>query len=256
MKYIQVEDKENIRTIRLQRPGLHNAFNPEMIEELTQAFNQVNQDSTIKAVVLSGEGKSFCAGADLTWMKSMVNYTLEENKKDSLKLFDMFAALRNCAAPVISHVHGNVFGGGLGLVAASDIVLAEHETKFCFSEVKLGLAPAVISPFVIQRVNESFAREWMLTAKVFTSDEALEGELINFTGSTEEVQEYKEQLLKRLRNSGVEAVRATKQLLNDSKSLTWQERREKTAQVIAERRVSAEGQEGLASFFEKRKPNW
>ena len=254
MSFLKIEKQNSIKKISLNRPELHNAFNAEMIAELKEAFSQVEEE--IRGIHLLGEGKSFCAGADLAWMKSMVDFSLEENQKDSLQLYDMFDSIRNCAVPVVTEIHGNVFGGGLGLVAASDIVLSHEKTRFCFSEVKLGLAPAVISPFVIQKVSEAKSREWMLTAKVFDEKEALQFGLINDIGNSDYISERREKILNSLRHAGREAVSVTKELINQSKAWSWQERREKTAKAIAERRVSAEGQEGLKSFLEKRSPTW
>ena len=254
MKYIEVKDEEYQRDIRLNRAELHNAFNAEMIEELTGAFSELPTE--VRAVQLSGAGKSFCAGADLNWMKSMVEYTMEENREDSLKLFDMFSAIRNCRVPVLGKVHGNVFGGGLGLVAACDIVVAEESTKFCFSEVNLGLVPAVISPFVFDKVAEKSAREWMLSGKVFSATEAFFAGLVNHVGTAQEAGEFVDLELNRIISCGREAVSATKALLNQLKGLSWEERRRETARVIAERRVSEEGQEGLRSFLQKKSPDW
>lgn len=254
MKHIEVTDGRWIREIRLNRPELHNAFNAAMISELTEAFRDVGADT--RAVRFSGNGKSFCAGADLAWMKSMVDYDFAQNEKDALQLFDLFAAIRECPVPVVTYAHGNVFGGGLGLLACSDIVAVESATKFCFSEAKLGLAPAVISPFVMQKAAENFAREWMLTAKVFGADEAKTGGLVNFAGPQTDGQNYLQETLAQIVGNGNEAVRATKKLIGEIKTLNWEQRRRETARVIAERRVSEEGQEGLRGFLEKRSPRW
>lgn len=261
MSYIEITQEEIVKgksliILSLNRADLHNAFNAEMIAELTSCFKRVGQQESVRALVLQGKGKSFCAGADLQWMKSMVNYDFEENRQDSLALFDMFKALAECPVPTLAKAHGHVFGGGLGLLAACDFVAAEKNTKFCFSEVKLGLVPAVISPFVSDRCSPSQVKEWMLTAKIFKTDEAEKGGLVNFSGTPEEVDQYVDQQLQAISTNGKEAVAATKKLLQAIRRADLKERRELTAEVIAERRVSAEGQEGLKSFLEKRRPNW
>lgn len=252
---ILVSEKGGVLAIKLNRPEVHNAFNAQMIAELTRIFSEVEKSSA-RVVFLSGEGKSFCAGADLAWMKSLVDYSFEENREDSLKLYDLFETVAECALPVVTKVQGNVFGGGLGIASASDIVIAEEKTRFCFSEVKLGLAPATISPFVMRKVSRNKASEWMLSAKLFEAQEALQGGLINFVGSAEKVEEETQALLQRMVRNGPEAVRETKRLMtfiNNNLPATW---KEETARSIAERRVSAEGQEGLQSFFDKRSPAW
>lgn len=272
MKYIKLEEKEGTLSIRFHRPELHNAFNDEMISEITKAVQSVNAKTgkgtgsgalgqstgfkNVRYVVLSGEGGSFCAGADLDWMKSMVDYSLEENRADSLRLFDMFKAIRDCPVPVISKVHGNAFGGGLGIIAASDIVAAEESTKFCFSEVKLGLVPAVISPFVAEKCSLSKMKEWMLTAKVFHPVEAVEANLINFSGTQHEVDNYIGLIAKLIKKSGPQAVSETKKLVQQLSSWDWSEKRDGTAHVIASRRVSEEGQRGLKAFFDKKSVDW
>ena len=254
MKYLRVVEQSKVLQVLLNRPETHNAFNEQMIQEITEVFNEVPE--SIRVIQLRGEGKSFCAGADLEWMKSMVDYSMQENKEDSLKLFEMFSAIRNCRVPVLTVAHGNVFGGGLGLLACSDIVVAEESTKFCFSEVKLGLVPAVISPFVFDKVSEKNAKEWMLTGKVFTSMEAYFGGLVNFAASEKDINEFVDNECSRIIKSGKEAVQETKRLINQLKGWSWDERRAETTRIIAERRVSAEGQEGLKSFLEKRTPSW
>ena len=245
-----------VQIVSLNRPEVHNAFNAEMIEELTQTFLGVSQDKSIRAVVLRGEGKSFCAGGDLNWMKSMAAFSYEENIKDSQALFSMFEAAAHCPVPVIGRVHGSVFGGGLGLVAICDIVAAARDTKFCFSEAKIGLAPAVISPFVLKKIQHSRGRQMMLTAQVFDEMQALEMGLIHFSGPEEEVDDFIQSQVDFISANGPEAVCAAKHLLDFVPSHSWSDVRSETTKTIAERRVSAEGQEGMKAFFEKRKPNW
>jgi methylglutaconyl-CoA hydratase len=254
MKHIKVEDDKNkIRTVTLNRPERRNAFHPEMIAELTQVF----LDSQIpRAVILRGEGESFCAGADLEWMKSMAGFTFAENQQDSLALYDMYEAAKNLSCPLLGRIHGHAFGGAVGLVAVCDVAVAESDTRFCFSEVRLGLAPAVISPFVARKMVPSKLREWMLTAKTFSAQEALGAGLIHCEGHTEKIEGYLAHTVTKILHAGPQAVAETKRLLNFLPENPWSNYRAETAKVIAERRVSDEGQRGLKAFFDKKNPDW
>jgi methylglutaconyl-CoA hydratase len=256
MKTLVVGFKSGILNVQLNKPEMHNAFDPVMIEELTQIFSKEAKKSKTRAVVISGAGKSFCAGADLAWMKSMAKYDRQQNIDDSKRLFEMFFEIATCPVPVIGKVHGSVFGGGIGLVAACDVVAAVKETKFCFSEVKLGLVPAVISPFVLRKTIPGISRPFMMTAQFFDEEKAQAMGLVQFSGNQEEVDDYVESQVEFYLGNGPEAVRETKQLLNDIENREWSKIKSQTCRVIAERRVSPEGQEGLTAFFEKRKPNW
>lgn len=254
---IQLSITGRVATVSLNRPDVRNAFHPNMIRELTEAFTVLGSRKDLSLLVLRGEGKSFCSGADLGYMKSMAGYSFEENEKDSQQLFGMFWALRSCPHPVVGRVHGHVMGGALGLVALCDVVAAVDGTQFCFSEVRLGLAPAVISPFVIERMNVSQARRYMMTGEVFTVADALASALVHFAGDDASVDRFLDGLVKSMCQNGPEGVRATKALIRTmSENSDWARRREMTTKVIAERRVSDEGQEGLKGFLEKREPSW
>lgn len=253
MGHVEIDPGE-IFTIRLNRPEIRNAFNPQMINELTKAFEKAEKDAKIRIVVLRGQGKSFCAGADLEWMKSMAEYSKKENVKDSEKLFDMFKAARACSKPTIGILQGHVMGGGLGLAATCDFALAEKETQFCFSEVKLGLVPAVISSFVLEKMSYPHALRAMLSAETFSADQAMQWGLVSFVGSMSEVESDLQRLCQNLLRNGPEALRATKKIVQTiGRSINV---RKKSASVIAERRVSPEGQEGLQSFLLRRQPKW
>ncbi len=256
MSVVRTEVIDNIFYISLNKPNKKNAFDPEMIELLTQAFLSVGQLKNVAGVYLSGAGDCFCAGADLGWMKSMVNYSLEENIQDSEKLFDMFLAGLHCPLPVVGYFHGYVMGGATGLAAICDIGISEENTKYCFSEVKLGLAPAVISPFVMAKMKANFAQEYMLTAKLFGSQEALGSGLVNYSESQQNCEQIIDKILNRLLKNGPEAVKETKKLLREVNPSQVASFKKITTKVIAERRVSQEGQEGLSAFFSKTKPNW
>ncbi len=257
MDFIHVEKRGSVWDVQLNRPQVHNAFHPQLIQELTDLFLEVKQDNELCMVKLSGRGSSFCAGADLAWMKSMADYSLDDNLRDSYKLFEMFWEMATCPVPLLAYAHGSVFGGALGLLAVCDIVGAEEETRFCLSEVKLGLVPAVISPFVNLKVLPGKVREWMLTARVFGTKEAQRSGLVQLRGNADEVQRGLLSVEKNILSNGPQAVRATKALLLEVQGvLRLEAYKGQVAQVIAERRVSPEGQEGLKSFFEKRKPHW
>ncbi len=255
MSFVKTETVDDIFKITLARPEVHNAFHPDMIQELTEAFKAASA-SAARLVFLSSEGKSFCAGADLEWMKSMKDFSLEENQKDSKKLFEMFEAGRNCLVPILGRLRGHVMGGGTGLVAICDFASAEENTKFCFSEVKLGLVPAVISPFVLRKMQTSAARELMISGRVFQAPEAVQTGLLNHCGSEEQVSDYIRNIVSHILASGPEASRATKALINEVSQPLFHGLKEETARVIAERRVSNEGQSGLHAFFQKASTPW
>lgn len=256
MKHLSVMETNGVCTVMLNRPDKHNAFHPEMIKELTETFTRLEADRSLRAVILRGAGKSFSAGGDLEWMRSMVDFTYDENVRDAQKLFDMFQAMADCSLPIIGAVHGNVMGGGLGLVSVCDMVAAESKTRFSFSEARIGIAPAVISPFVLRKINQGHARQLMLTAKMFSADDARSVGLVHFTGDSGACDKYIESLVMQLRECSPEAVREAKRLMNYISAHPWPHLRDRAAQVIAERRVSAEGQEGIKAFLEKRTPRW
>lgn len=256
MKFVVVAEMNQVAYVKLNRPDVRNAFNPEMIAEITQTFHDLNARKDLRAVVLQGEGKSFCAGADLNWMREMVNFSFIQNREDSLKLFNMFEAIAKCTLPVVGMVHGAAFGGALGLIAACDEVIAEEGTQFCFSEVKLGIAPAVISSFVQRKTVPGKGRPLMLSAVVFNAHTAQQSGLVTEVVAAGEGHNAIQKVIHNYLQCGPEAVRETKKLLNDIGNMTWEQQRDRTTNLIAERRASAEGQEGLKSFLEKREPSW
>ncbi|WP_374034215.1 enoyl-CoA hydratase-related protein [Bdellovibrio bacteriovorus] len=256
MSFVVVTEMNQVAYVKLHRPEVRNSFNPEMIAELTKIFTDLEARKDLRAVVLQGEGKVFCAGADLNWMKEMVNFTFEQNREDSLKLFGMFEAIAQCSLPVIGMIHGAAFGGALGLVAVCDEVIAEENTQFCFSEVKLGIAPAVISAFVNKKAVAGKVRPLMLSGVVFNSHIAQQAGLVTEVVPVGEGHTALQKILHGYLQCGPDAVRETKKLLNDIDTLSWADQRSRTTTVIAERRASNEGQEGLKSFLEKREPAW
>ena len=256
MDFIEVKKDANSYQIQLNRPEKRNAFHPQMIKEITEAFRAV-KNSSARYVHLCGAGESFCAGADLEWMKSMKEFSYQENKEDSLELFAMFETMSQCHLPITARVQGHVMGGANGLLSMCDVVAAEENTKFAFSEVRLGLIPAVISPFVLSKMHKPLARSLMVTGRVFSTKEAYNGGLIEFAGNNEEVGEFLTTVHKSIVSAGPEAVKDTINLLGEVENcFDWEQVRDITTTAIAEKRVSDEGQEGLSSFFEKRKASW
>lgn len=255
MKTIVFTEIDQIVFIKLNRPDVRNAFNADMIAELTQAFRDLQNRNDLRAVGLTGEGKVFCAGADLNWMKSMVNFSLAENKQDSEKLYEMFAAMKNLDLPIVAHIHGAAFGGALGLVACCDYVVAETGTKFCFSEVKLGIAPAVISSFVLDRATPA-VKYYMSSAEIFAEDQGKQLGLVNYSGTKDEGTKEFQRVLHLYKDNGPMAVRQTKKLLRELSSVPMNQHKDVTTNLIAQLRISTEGQDGIKSFLENRKPSW
>ncbi|MDY0077403.1 MAG: enoyl-CoA hydratase-related protein [Bacteroidales bacterium] len=244
--------------IRLNRPDKHNALNPLMIAELTTAFSEIANQPELRLVILRGNGSSFCAGADLNYMKEIASFGQEENLEDARKLATLFKQISECAIPVMAVLHGAVYGGANGLSAACDIVLAHEDTVFAFSEVKLGITPATISPFVIARCGQAAARELMLTGRKFTASEGYRFMLVNQVYSDESAEKITEFYVKQLLSSAPNALRQCKELIKmvDPPSTDSAKIFDETTAMIARQRASEEGQEGLVAFFEKRKPNW
>lgn len=260
MSYTNIEfEKSGIAgIIWLNRPDVHNAMNAEMIAEIIQAFEQVNGMDDIRYVILRGRGKSFCAGADLNYMKGIAEFGLEENYQDGLKLAKCFNVIYTCSKPTIAVVHGAAIGGANGLLAACDMVYCLDDTRFAFAEVKLGIAPATISPYVCKRIGEYGARDLMITGRRFLGDEAEKLGLVNRSyESEEELEQQLDFIEKMMISSGPGAMGATKKLIYDLyNDLGFEESIDHSARLIAELRASDEGQEGMAAFLEKRKPNW
>ena len=250
-----VEKKDGVARVTLNRPEVRNAFDDSLISELKNAFLEIGKDNTVRAMILAGNGPAFCAGADLNWMKRMAGYDYAANLRDAQALADMLAALDRMPKPTIARVHGPVFAGGTGLVAACDIAVGTREAKFCFSEAKLGLSPATISPHVIRAIGERAARRYFLTAEVFDAEEAHRIGMLTIL--TEKLDETIDGLLGHLLAGGPEAMRKIKELIRAVASRPLDDALvAETAKRIAEIRVSPEGKEGIASFLEKRKPSW
>jgi len=246
MDALRVEQDGDLLRVTMARPELRNAFDASLIQELTEAFANVGGE--VVAVVLAGEGKSFSAGADVDWMRNSIELSYEENVSDARRLRMMLETFDACPAPVLARVQGHALGGGCGLVACADIVVAATDVKFAFSEVKLGIIPAVISPFALAKIGPSAARRYFLTGERFDSATALRIGLVHEVA--DDLDAAVELVLAELRSAGPQATRHAKKLVLERPDALGTERR------IAQRRTSDEGQEGLRAFLEKRHAAW
>ena len=254
---LEVSKQGGIARVTLNRPELRNAFDDELIKALRRAFDDVSKDKSVRVMILAGNGPAFCAGADLNWMKRMAGYGYDENLADAKALAEMLAALDRMPKPTIARVHGPVFAGGTGLVAACDIAVGTPEAKFCLSEAKLGLSPATISPYVIRAMGERNARRYFLTAEVFDAEEAYRIGMLSVLTEKESLDGVISSLIQHLLGGGPEAHGKIKSLI---RSVAGRQPDDalvaETAKQIAEIRGSPEGKEGIAAFLEKRKASW
>ena len=254
---LEVTKQAGVARITLNRPELRNAFDDALIAKLAEAFSQLGSDASVRVVVLAGNGPAFCAGADLNWMKRMAGYGYHENLADAQALAEMLAALDRLPKPTIARVHGPVFAGGTGLVAACDIAVGTPEAKFCLSEAKLGLSPATISPYVIRAMGERMARRYFLTAEVFGAEEAYRIGMLSVLVPSGELDAAVSELVKHLLAGGPESHAKIKALIRDVAGRRPDDAlAAETAKRIAEIRGSPEGREGIAAFLEKRKASW
>jgi methylglutaconyl-CoA hydratase len=255
---LTVEPSGNALHVTLNRPDVHNAFNDELIGEAIALFETIDSVfPTARAVVLGGIGPNFCAGADLNWMSRMVAYSREENLRDSSKLAKMYAVMNECPLPLIGRIQGAAIGGGVGLVSVCDVAIAMQDSKFGLSEVKLGILPAVISPYVIAKIGQSHARALFLTGERFDAERALRIGLVHrVAGSTDELDALVSEVVKQLTGSGPEAVRECKKLIAYVSTHEPADAVPYTIDAIATRRVSQEGQQGMTAFLGKEKAPW
>lgn len=242
-----MEREGRLLRVALARPQRMNAFDAALIAELAEAFSDIGD---AHAVLLSGDGPSFCAGADVEWQRASIELSYEKNVEDALALYRMLEAIERCPAPVVVRVQGYALGGGCGLVACADIAVAAADATFGFSEVKLGIIPAVISPFVLPRIGSSAARRLFLTGERFGAQTALRIGLVHEVVAADALDEAVTRILDELETSGPQAVREAKRLIRAGP------RNEETAQVAARLRAGEEGQEGLRAFLERRRPTW
>lgn len=252
---ISLADK--LATVTLNRPDVRNAFNEQTINEIASAFDELGRNELVRAIVLAANGPAFCAGADLNWMKKMAGYSHAENQADAMQLAQMLRTIYLCPKPVVAKVQGDCYAGGMGLVAACDIAVAAQEANFCLSEVKLGLIPATISPYVIKAMGENAARRYFLTAERFSAAEAQRIGFVHEVTAADALDAKIAEIVKPLLGNSPNAVKEAKALVRDvvDRPVT-DELLADTAQRIANIRASEQGREGVQSFLEKRKPNW
>jgi methylglutaconyl-CoA hydratase len=253
------KDTRGVTTLTLNRAEKHNAFDDAIISELTDKLVKLDNDKSVRVVVLTGAGKSFSAGADINWMRASAQYDEARNIEDALKLAELMSTLDGMRIPTIARVNGAAFGGGVGLIACCDIAVASTAAKFSLSEVRLGLVPSVISPYVIAAIGAHNARRYFLTADAITADKAREIGLIHEVSETEKQDAAVEREVALFLKGGPKALTAAKNLIAGQVALSTSARRNlrsKTAKILAQLRVSNEGQEGLSAFLEKRLPNW
>ena len=247
----------HVAEVWLNRPELRNAFNSELIGELAQAFGSLGQDAQLRAIVLGGHGKAFCAGGDLNWMRAMADYTWAQNKADADVLADMLHTVYSCPVPVVGRVHGDCYAGGLGLAAACDVLVAAEGMHFCLSEAKLGLLPATIGPYVVRALGPQAARRYFITAERFSAARAHQLGFVHELATPETLDARVAEVVAALVANGPAAVKASKRLVQDlaGREIT-PELRDDTARRIADIRASAEGREGVSAFLAKREPAW
>jgi len=246
-----------VARITLNRPDIHNAFNDVMLAELISVFRDLHEKKgKVRVVILTGSGKSFCAGADLNWMRKMIHYSYEENLKDSNQVSECMHLLYTLPMPTIGRINGAAIGGGMGLVAACDIVVAQEDAVFSLSEVKLGLVPACISPYVIRRAGEARCREFFLSGERIAASKALAAGLVNEVVPLADLDDAVQHWTDRFLKNGPEALAVCKEFLEKVPGMPLEEAKTYTADGIAKLRISPEGQEGMNAFLEKRKPGW
>ncbi len=252
-----IRPSAHVAEVWLNRPDVRNAFNDEVIAELTQTFQQLAAQPELRVVLLSGRGKAFCAGADLNWMRAMADYSWEQNRADAQRLADMLWTLDQCPVPVVGRVQGDCYAGGMGLASICDVLVASSNVTFCLSEARLGLLPATISPYVIRAMGVQAARRYFTTAERLSAAQAHGMGLVHELCEPEALDAKVAEIVATLVANGPAAVKACKQLVRDVAGQDITEAlRVETARRIADIRASDEGKEGLQSFLGKRSPNW
>jgi len=254
---VEISVDAQVATVTLNRPEVRNAFNDTVIAELTAAFRELSADSSLRAIVLGGHGKAFCAGGDLNWMRAMADYSWEQNRADAQGLADMLWTLYTCPHPLVGRVHGDCYAGGLGLASVCDVLVAADGMHFCLSEARLGLLPATIGPYVVRALGEQASRRYFITAERFGAAEAHRLGFVHELATPETIDTRVDAIVQMLVTNGPAAVRASKRLVKDlaGQPLT-PELRADTARRIADIRASDEGREGVQSFLNKRAPSW
>jgi len=254
---LQIEREGLVARVWLNRPDVRNAFNDGVIAELRSTFDSLAADTSLRAIVLGGRGKAFCAGADLSWMKTMAGYSWEQNRADAQALADMLWAVYRCPVPVVGRVQGDCYAGGVGLAAVCDVLVAADGVQFCLSEARLGLLPATISPYVIRAMGEQAARRYFVTAERFSAAQAAAMGFVHEVCAADALDAKVDEVVAALVGNGPMALRACKALVQDVAGREIDAAlREETARRIADVRASDEGREGVQSFLGKRKPAW
>lgn len=246
----------DVLELHLNRPEVHNALNLETVHALTKVFKDAAKNKQLRLVTIRGNGNSFCAGGDVNWMRQSVGAKSAAQRRDSQALADMYEAIWRCPVPILGVAHGNVLGGGVGLVATCDIVAVERSTRFAFSEVRLGIIPSVISVYVLAKAAATQAVPLMLTGEVFGSERAQQLGLVHHVGTSEECEAYAQSVQTALLANPPEALRLVKRLARELPEKNWAAKRRFTIELNAQVRASKEGQEGMRAFLEKRPPSW
>ena len=254
--HLRLERRGATAFVTLNRPEVHNAFNARLIAELAIVFERLSGDEDVRAIVLRGEGRSFCAGADLNWMRESLGLSHDENLADALRMADMLQVIDDCPCPVIARIQRAALGGGVGLAVVCDIVIADEACRFGFTEAHLGIAPAVISPFAVRKIGETHARALFTTAERFDAPHALRIGLVHRVVPEDQLDEAVDATLREIGSNSPAGVRAAKRLARHATRLPPDAARQMTAETIARLRVSAEGQEGIRAFLEKRAATW
>lgn len=244
----------SVAEITLARPEVRNAINNKMVTELYELFSELENNNEVRVIVITGEGKSFCAGADMNWLKSIADFSYDENYLESLNLVNLLYLIHNHPKPIIAKVNGSAVGGGVGLMLVSDIIIADKSAKFGLSEVAIGIVPVAIAPFVMHRIGETKAREYFLTGERIDASTAYKIGLINYAVDTEYIDEIVNAKVQIILNNGPKAIESIKNLMSRVNNSNFD--KDYLAQLIAQLRISDEGQEGMHAFLEKRKPNW
>lgn len=253
-KTIKYEEFNLWAKITLNRPEVRNAINSEMVNELYELFSKLSENDNIRAIMITGAGNSFCAGADMNWLKSIADYSYDENYLESLNLVNLLYSIHNHPKPIIAKVNGSAVGGGVGLMLVSDIIIASENSKFGLSEVAIGIVPVAIAPFVMTRIGETKAREYFLTGERLDAKSAEQIGLINYSVPDNLIDDFAMKKINIILNNGPEAITNIKKLVNRINKKDYD--KDYLAQLIAQLRISEEGQEGMHAFLEKREPNW
>lgn len=257
MNTLDIHIEGHVAKVFLNRPEVRNAFNDGVITELAETFTRLGQDPGVRAIVLGGHGKAFCAGADLNWMKSMAGYGWEDNRADATRLAEMLWAIYSCPLPVVGRLHGDCYAGGMGLAACCDVLVAAEGMHFCLSEARLGLLPATISPYVMRAMGEQAARRYFVTAERFSAAQARDMGFVHELVAPEALDAKVDEIVALLVANGPAAVKACKRLVQDFAGRDIApELRAETARRIADIRASEEGREGVQAFLHKREPAW